>query len=138
MSNPERRPLPEGVHDSFTYLCADCGCTVTVVQSITQPHACKGTVEREIAADAWDKGRRAGQMDPRGLYPTPNPYRSQGMSEELTSAEQLDMLPTGSVIRDLYGDEWRKFDATNWEWLVDEDAYSRFSHEIPLPATLVK
>lgn len=59
------------------------------------------------------------------------------MSEELTSADQLYALPTGSIVSDVYGDEWRKIDDKYWEWLVDEDAHSRLSHEIPLPATLV-
>lgn len=58
------------------------------------------------------------------------------MSEELSSAVQLDMLPIGSVISDAYGDEWRKIADKYWEWLVDEDAHSRLSHEVPMPATL--
>lgn len=57
------------------------------------------------------------------------------MSVELSSAEQLDMLPIGSIVADAYGDEWRKIDVKYWEWLVDLDAHSRLSHEIPLPAT---
>jgi hypothetical protein len=57
------------------------------------------------------------------------------MNGDLTSADHLDALPADSVIRDAYGDEWRKIDATYWEWLVDLDAHSRLSHEIPLPAS---
>lgn len=59
------------------------------------------------------------------------------MSEELSSAVQLDMLPIGSVVRDAYGDEWRKINDNYWEWLIDLDAHSRLSHEVPMPATLV-
>jgi len=41
MNNPVQRPLPEGVHDSFTYGCIICGGTITVVQSTRQPHECQ-------------------------------------------------------------------------------------------------
>jgi hypothetical protein len=56
--------------------CAKCAAKMTfdgadwVHADSQEPSECK-------IADAWESGRRAGQMDPYGLYPTPNPYRSQ-------------------------------------------------------------
>lgn len=41
VNNPVQRPLPEGVHDNFTYGCIICGGTITVVESTLQPHECK-------------------------------------------------------------------------------------------------
>lgn len=67
--------IPEAaVYDSFTYHCVGCGGVVTVIRSETQAHQCNAVEESGGLAEAWEKGRRAGQMDPNGLYPTPNPY----------------------------------------------------------------
>lgn len=41
MNNPAQHPLPEGVHDSFTYTCLFCSGTVKVVASIRLPHECE-------------------------------------------------------------------------------------------------
>jgi hypothetical protein len=41
VNNPVQRPLPEGVHDNFTYDCMICGGTITVIQSTRQPHECR-------------------------------------------------------------------------------------------------
>lgn len=68
MNNPVQHPLPEGVHDYFTYTCILCGGTVTVVESTAQPHECRVS-DKAKAYYGWAEGGTLTAKDLLGIAP---------------------------------------------------------------------
>lgn len=55
----------------------------------------------------------------------------------ITTAEELDALPAGSIIRDSEGDACEKSEALSERWWVAGYMVSSPSQEVTLPATLL-
>lgn len=86
--------LPDGVHDSFTYLCTNCRRTVTVIRSETLPHECNDT-ERD---EQWALQKKAYQSTEIA-----NELRARAAREDERAAEYRKQLgqDAGSEVEEL-------------------------------------
>lgn len=73
MANHEQDELEQDIRD--TPVVAISGPPVDLTEVLAH-HLHKLGYRKVSFADVWRGGYRAGQMDPHGLYPTPNPYEA--------------------------------------------------------------
>lgn len=155
MNDQVSRPLPEGVHDSFTYTCLFCAGTVKVVASIRLPHKCKAVEDlAKLLQDAskapcpiafwsvaYNEPTGYGKLFTEAILaagwrpPTPPAHAIEGTRPQTVSTiANLDALPRLTVIRDADGVVFERH--TMWHEAGSRDL--KYSPAITLPATVLQ